>query len=202
MRFIFAFVFFLLVSTCAQAQFPSEFWHEGKMVIISGDTLKGLIKYDLETDIVQFSKDKQTIKTYSARKLLFFQIFDETANTFRRFYVLPYNLNGNYEVPLIFELIYEGRTLTLLSREAIEYVVRNYPYAVSGSYTRLELVYTHYFLTDEGKIIKFTGKKRDLLQVMNKRGAEIRKFLKNNRVKPERRADLVKTVSYYNSLFN
>ncbi|MEP2772899.1 MAG: hypothetical protein ABJH05_12175 [Fulvivirga sp.] len=195
-------VFAMLLACGAYAQFPSEVWHDGELVLVNGDTLKGQIKYNLETDLVQFSDDKKTIKTYTARKLLHFEIFDKTSNRYRRFYVLPYNLSGNYNAPIIFELVLEGRKLTLLSREAVEYQVANYPYAVAGSYTRLILVYTHYFLTDEGEIIKFVGKKKDLLRgVMSRKSSEIKKFIKTNRIRVDSRPDLIKTVAYYNSLF-
>lgn len=194
------FLFFAL--STAYAQFPSEVWHDGKLVLLQGDTLKGLIKYDLETDIVQFSKDKKTIQTFTARKLLHFEIFDEISKAYRDFYVLPYNISGNYNAPIIFELIFEGRKITLLSREAIEYQVTNYPYSVAGSYTQLVLVYTHFFLTDEGKIIEFDNKRKTLYRdIMSDRSSEIKKFIKNNRLKVDRRVDLVKTVAYYNSLF-
>lgn len=195
-------LFLLLAVSIAYAQFPSEVWHDGKLVLSQGDTLKGLIKYDLETDIVQFSKDKQTIKTFTARKLLHFEIFDTISKTYRDFYVLPYNITGNYNAPIIFELVFEGKKITLLSREAIEYQVTNYPYSVAGSYTRLVLLYTHYFLTDEGKIIEFDDKKKTLYKdIMSDRSSEIKKFIKNNRMRVDRRIDLVKVVAYYNSLF-
>lgn len=193
---------FLLALSTAFAQFPSEIWHDGKLVLTQGDTLKGLIKYDLETDLIQFSKDKKTIQTFTARKLLHFEIFDEISKTYRDFYVLPYNVSGNYNAPIIFELVFEGRKITLLSREAIEYQVTNYPYSVAGSYTQLVLVYTHFFLTDEGKIIEFDDKRKTLYRdIMSDRSSEIKKFIKNNRLKVDRRVDLLKTVAYYNSLF-
>lgn len=195
-------VLILLLCRVTYAQFPSEVWHDGELVLVNGDSLKGQIKYNLETDLVQFSNDKKTIKTFTARKLLHFEIFDETSSRYRRFYVLPYSINGNYNAPIIFELVLEGRKLTLLSREAVEYQVANYPYAVAGSYTRLVLIYTHYFLTDEGEIIQFGGKKNDLLRgVMSKKSSEIKKFIKTNRIRVDSRPDLIKTVSYYNSLF-
>ncbi len=37
-------------------QWPFEYWHEGKLVLEAGDTLKGQIKYDIHTDIIQFNQ--------------------------------------------------------------------------------------------------------------------------------------------------
>ncbi|UII30133.1 hypothetical protein LVD17_17705 [Fulvivirga ulvae] len=181
--------------------FPSEVWHDGKLVLLEGDTLVGQVKYNLETDLVQFTRDNQTVKAFTARKLLFFEIFDKTVNRYRQFYAIPYNVKSNYKAPVMFEVLYTGDHLSLLSREAIEYQVANYPYSMSGTYTRLELVYTHYFLKPDGSITLFTGKKKDLQWVMNKKSSEIKRYIKNNKIRIDRRADLVKLVAYYNSLF-
>ena len=108
----------ILPSLFAYSQdFPSEIWHKGKVVLEDGDTLAGNIKYDFDNDLIQLSQNT-LVKTYSARKILYFEIFDETANSFRYFYSLPYKIHGNYEVPILFEVLYEGK-LSLLSREQI-----------------------------------------------------------------------------------
>jgi len=197
-------IIWLLLPVCMVfgQTFPNEIWHDGKVVLNEGDTLKGLIKYNLDTDLVQHKlMDSGTITTITARSLVFFEIFDGTVNQYRQFYVLPYHVRRDYKAPVIFELIYQGNELTLLSREKVEYQVTSYPYAVSGTYTRLVLVYTHYFLWPDGHIEIYPGKKRDLLWVMKKKSAQIKKFIKTNKIKPDRRRDLVKTVTYYNSLF-
>ncbi len=194
----------LLFPVCVAAgqTFPNEVWHDGQAVLVGGDTLKGMIKYNLETDLVQHKFDQaSTINTLTARSLAFFEIFDNTSNRYRQFYVLPYSVRRDYKAPIIFELILEGQELTLLSREKVEYQVTSYPYAVSGTYTRLVLVYTHYFLAPDGHIEMYTGKKKDLLWIMKKKSAVMKRFLKNNKIKPDRRTDLVRTVNYYNSLF-
>ena len=201
MRFI-VIILLLPAYFAAGQSFPNEVWHEGQAVLVKGDTLKGLIKYNLDTDLVQHKFDQaSTINTITARSLAFFEIFDNTSNRYRQFYVLPYSVKRDYKAPIIFELILEGPELTLLSREKVEYQVTSYPYAVSGTYTRLVLVYTHYFLAPDGHIELHTGKKRDLLWIMKRKSADMKRFVKANKIKPDRRTDLVKTVNYYNSLF-
>jgi hypothetical protein len=49
-------------------EFPSELLHEGELVLLSGDTLKGQIKYNLENDLIQIVIN-ETVQTYSARKI-------------------------------------------------------------------------------------------------------------------------------------
>ncbi|MBL6446783.1 hypothetical protein JMN32_10700 [Fulvivirga sp. 29W222] len=202
MRKLFLFAILCLPGYFGIAQvFPSEVWHDGKLVLLEGDTLVGQVKYSLETDLVQYTRGGQTVKTFTARKLLFFEIFDKTSNRYRQFYAIPYSVKSNYKAPVIFEVLYTGEHLSLLSRESIEYQVANYPYSMAGTYTRLELVYTHYFLKPDGSISQSTGKKKDLLWVMNKKSSEIKRYIKNNKIRIDRRADLVKLVAYYNALF-
>lgn len=185
-----------------QAQnFPSEIWHEGRVVLMEGDTLRGQVMYNLETDLVQFTGDDRTIKTFTARKLLYFEIFDNTVERYREFYTIPYSIKSDYKTPVIFEVLTTGKQLSLLSREALEYQVSHYPYGMSGTYSRLELVYTNYFLLPDGTVKEFGGKKKDLLWMMNKRAGEMKKFIKSNRIKMDDRRDLAKAVAYYNSLF-
>ncbi|MEO0555466.1 MAG: hypothetical protein AAF149_19825 [Bacteroidota bacterium] len=201
MRFLITILFALPAALSAQT-FPNEIWHEGKAVLLEGDTLSGWIKYDMHKDIVQHRYSTEgTITTVTPRSLAFFEIFDKTANQYRQFYVLPYNVRANYKAPIIFELVFQGKALTLLNREKVEYQVTSYPYAVSGTYSRLVLVFTHYFLWPDGHIEEFSGNKKDLLWKMKKKSSQMKKFLKVNRIKTDRRSDLVKAVSYYNSLF-
>lgn len=201
-RFLFLFFILSFSYGIAPAQtFPSEVWHEGKVVLIEGDTLVGQVKYNLETDLVQFTRDRRTIKTFTARKLLFFEIFDSLSNTYRQFYALPYSIRNNYKAPVIFEVHLQGTELSMLSREKIEHQVSNYPYSMSGTYSRMVLVYTYYLLKPDGSISQVTSKKKDLIWIMNKKSGEMKKFIKANRIRPDRRADLIKAVAYYNSLF-
>ncbi len=201
-RIVFAFLLsFYSYATFGQ-QFPSQIWHDGKIVLLEGDTLVGQIKYSQETDIVEYTHNN--IKTgiaLSAKKVLYFEIFDRMVNRYREFYALPYAINSDYETPLMFEVIFSGQPITVLSREKIEYRVVNNPYTIAGSYSRMELVYTYYFITKDGRIRRFSGNRKDLLWLLKDRSSDIKKYMKTNRIRPERRADMVRVVAYYNSLF-
>ena len=184
-------------------RFPSQIWHPGKLVLLEGDTLKGEVMYNQETDLIQYTDNSQrTIQTFTARKLLFFEIFDDSQGSYRQFYSIPFNLSGDYKAPIIFELIREGANLTMLSREAIENKIVTYPYAVGGTYTRTELVYTYFFLKPDGSITRFNGKKKELIWLMRKKSDQIKKYIKSEGLRMDRRSDLVKLVAYYNSLFD
>src|SRR5882757_6203844 len=101
--FIFFFLLFISVYGYAQlygssTKFPFDYWYEGKIVLETGDTLHGQVKYSLD-DLVQVSKSR-TLETYTARKVLFFEIYDASGKRYRQFYSLPFAVAGQYKTPI------------------------------------------------------------------------------------------------------
>jgi hypothetical protein len=196
-------IFVLVVLLCAQVskaqQWPFELWHDGKIILVTGDTLTGQVKYDIQQDLVQFNDQKNVVEAFTPRKVLFFEIFDNTAKRYRNFFALPFAATGNYRTPIFFELLVEGR-MTLLSREALEYRTFSSPYYY-GSFTRLVLVYKYYLMEESGNISEFIGKKNDLLSLMGRKADDVDKYIKKNRLRIEDPSDFARTVAYYNSLF-
>ncbi len=178
-------------------EFPFEYWHEGKMVLEGGDTLRGLVKYNMQTDLLQL-QGNSTIETYTARKVLFFEIFDQTVKRYRQFFSLPYSASTDYKAPVFFELLEEGK-LTVLCREALEYrTISSFYYY--GSYTRLVLINKYFLLDEDGAIIEFQGKKNDWLYLMGKHSEDVQKYARTNRLEFDDKYELGKIVAYYNSL--
>ena len=185
---------------------------EGKVVLTNEDTIKGEVKYDLENDVVQVNVNN-VLKTYSARKLLYFEIFDKTINSYRYFYSIPYQVQPNYKVPILFEVLYQGK-LSLLCREEIvteSMPNPNYnPYYYSPYYnpmygsggTRTRLAYKFYFLDDKGNITDYSMKKNDLLSMFDGKQKEIKQYMKKNNLKHDQMRDLVRITAYYNALIN
>jgi len=203
------FVLFLLAfvagANFSYAQyFPSEVWHEGQITLLSGEELKGKVKYNFEADIVQINVNNR-MRTFSARKILFFEIMDQEIGRYRQFYALPFNVRPNYRVPMIFEVLYEN-TLTLMSREKIiqETIPQYgyYNYFGNGPATRYRLDFDYYFLNSQGQITPYTEKKDDLYEIFSKHRVEVERYVKDNRLKHDRHRDLVRITAYYNSLLN
>lgn len=194
------FIFGLLIASAAGAQqFSFEFWHNGYLILEGGDTLKGQLKYNLQTDLVQFQYNGR-VETYTARKVVFFEIFDALIKDYRRFYSLPYAATGGYRAPVFFELLTEGK-MTLLAREGLEYKTYSSFYYY-GSYTRLVLVYKYFLLQENGEIKEFIGKKNDWLYEMGNYGDEVQKYAKGNKLDFDEKKDLTRIVEYYNSFYN
>jgi hypothetical protein len=189
----------VLAAQLAPAQrFASEFWHAGKMVLDTGDTLRGNLKYDLTADILQLQIEKR-LESYTARKVLFFEIFDETVSRYRIFYSLPYAQAGLYKAPVFFELLQEGK-LTVLCRESIEYRTTSSPYFY-GSYSRLVEVNKYFILKEDGTITEYKGKKNDWYDLMPNKKSEVERFAKDNRLSLEEKYELSRVIEYYNSLY-
>lgn len=192
------FLFLAPLHSKAQQRWSFEYWHDGKIVLESGDTLKGQVKYDLQQDVVQYITPSEKVEAFTARKVLFFGIFDETVQRYRDFYALPYNATAGYKTPVFFELLVQGK-MTLLAREGLEYKSYSSSFYM-GSYTRLELVNYYYFLTEDGEVTDFKGNKNDLLNLMGSKSNLVEKYIRVNRLKFDEKYDLVKIVAYYNSL--
>ena len=186
------------ILSIAQRNWPSELWHDGKVVLLDGDTLKGQVKYDFQLNTVQFVINDRKAEIYHARKVLYFEIFDETVHRYRKFFVLPYSNPSNYKAPVFFELLVEGR-ITLLSREFLEYRTYNSAF-YGGSYSRLVQTYDYFLLKEDGTIEDFRGNKNDLLALMGNKGKEVEKYVKANRLDFDEKYDVARIVAYYNSL--
>jgi hypothetical protein len=182
-RFFFLLFFFFIHTLSYSQQWAFELWHPGKIVLNEGDTLRGQVKYDLQQDIVQYAQKDETVDAFSARKVLFFEIFDKTVNKYRQFYALPFNAvqPASYKTLVFFELLENG-ALTLLTREAVELRTSSYGF-YGGTYSRQVLVHKFFFLNEKGDITEFTGNKNDLLDMLGKKSDEVEKFIRQNRLK-------------------
>jgi hypothetical protein len=197
-----AYFIICLVLTCiiSKAQnFSAEAWHEGYLVTSEGDTLRGLIKYDMETNIVQLIV-QNVVKTYSSYKIYYFEIYDSIMGNFRQFYSIPYEVTTDYELPIIFEVLYEG-PLSLLSREAIvqENVTSTSAYW-GGSYVQNTVRYFYYFLDKSGNIRLYNRKKSELLAIMSRHQSEVKSFVKSNKLRLDDPRDLIRITAFFNSL--
>jgi len=189
---------FLLVQP-AEAQWPFELWYSGKIVLEGGEILEGLLKYDLQQDLVQYAVGEKIEGVYSARKVMSFEFWVEQEGMYRRFYTLPFTTVGNYKAPVFFELIAEGK-MTVMAREAVETKTYSSPYYY-GSFTRQELVYHFYFLEENGNLVEFSGKSNELFEMMGKYEKEVERHTRKYKLKLENRLDFKNIVEYYNDFF-
>ncbi len=199
-RSLILFCFFLGASILSKGQeFASDIFHEGFLVTTNKDTLRGALKYDMPSNLV-YMIDQGKINTYSSQKIFYFEIFDASVDNYRQFYSLPFKVGISYKIPIIFELQYEG-PFSLLTREAI--IQESTPSTGTywgGSYTRLRLVYSYYFVDKKGKITFFTGKKKELLNLMKDKQKYVKEYMKEYKLQVDELQDLIRVTAFYNSI--
>jgi len=202
-------VFIVSVNITFAQQFPSDLWHPGLLVTNQGDSIKGNLKYDFENQSIQLD-DGETLKAFNVNNLFFFEIYDETIRDHRQFYSLMYEVGYEYSIPVLFEMVINGK-LSLLLRERIvsESTQSSFPsyYAYSmmprfsnnSGYVN-KIKYDYFFLDNDGNILKFKGKKKELYNLMNDQYEKVKSYISNNKINLKRMSDLARVVSFYNQI--
>ncbi len=192
-------VFTLSFASLKAQQFSSDFWHDGFVVTAKGDTLKGQLKYDMDTNVILLQNTQ--FKTLSSFQVFYFNIYDKLVENYRQFYSIPYRLKYDHETPVFFELLFEG-PLSLLAREAIvqETVPLGNSVTRGSTVIRNKVELNFFFVDKEGDLASFSGKKSDLYEIMSKKERKVRDFIKGNSLKTDNARDLVRITAFYNSI--
>lgn len=201
-----AFLFVGSLSLLSQNHLPSQMWHKGNIYGTDGQTYAGLVKYDLENNLVQLQTE--TISTFTASNVSHFEIHNETNDGRRSFYSLPYSLNGDNETPVFFEVLTEGKDIALLCREYIvtnyinmgtKGVIGNIPSSGLQTIPVYKLAFYYYFFKDN-EIQRYSLKKKDLFAFYLGYEDEINLFMRKNRLEHDKSGDLIQITAYYNQL--
>ncbi|MGL1886858.1 MAG: hypothetical protein OCD76_10110 [Reichenbachiella sp.] len=194
---------FLIGTQCLQAQeFSTRLWHEGWVVTSARDTLKGQVKYSMESNSVQVIGESQKVKTFGSKQLIYLEIFDMSVKNYRQFYSIPYMVTSDFRAPIIFEVIYEGPT-SLIAREKIVLKTDSYNqsyYYAGPTTTREALVFTYYFAFKSGEIKEFTGKKGEIYSLLEKNPEKLKTYIKKNKLDVTEMKDLIRILAFYNSI--
>jgi len=93
-------------------------WFDGSLLLNNGHEIKGLIKYNVKTDIVSV-ENARISKSFTARHVKGFEFFDEIAQKQRIFYSVETE-DRVYKVkrPLFFEVLVDLNDFALLSKIA------------------------------------------------------------------------------------
>jgi len=196
--------FFILTITISSIvsygqEFSSEIFHEGFLVTNNKDTIRGALKYDMQSNIVHIT-DRGTLKTYSSQKIFYFEIFDVSVDNYRQFYSLPYKVSIGYKIPILFELQYEG-PFSLMTREAIiQESVSNSSTYWGGASLRLRLIYSYYFVNKKGELTFFSGRKKELMEIMKDKSKYVKEYIKEYKLQVDEIHDLIRITAFYNSI--
>src|SRR5579872_5758199 len=147
--FLYSFLLFIKTYSFSQTLAP-DLLYKGKVVLENHDTIKCLIKYNLQ-DLLQITRDSRS-EIFQAEKVLYFEISDPAAKQIRKFYSMPFIKKGNFRKPIFFELFSSGK-LTLFVRDRIQTIT----YSQSSNYVSPKIhrvLRSQYYLLGEDNEIK------------------------------------------------
>ena len=184
-----------------------DYWHFGKVVLLTGDSIIGNFRFDLEKELLQVEL-QNTLQTYAARKVKAFQLYDRTAKKDRFYITMPFKKKSSYKTPSFFEVILEDSPITILGRET---KLTDTVCYLSGSNMALYTIpqkyhyyngsnHNFYFLYPGGRIKPYDGKKKTLLSLLADRKKHIKNYLAENKVKVIKEQNFIDLIKYYNTL--
>lgn len=96
-----------------------------------------------------------------------------------------------------YEVLADGKTLLL--KRTSKVIFEELPY---GSSTKLQTIKdnVYYYINTSGKLIKIKKDKKQILTALNIHTAELEMYIKGNKLDLKQDTDLVKLISYYNTL--
>ena len=183
-------------------------WYKGNIYDTDGKTYAGLVKYDLENNVVQLQTEN--LSTFTASNVSHFEIHNKSDDGIRSFYSLPYSQNGDNETLVFFEVLSEGNDVVLLSREYIltyykdlgtKGVIGMNPRNGPKTFTGYRLAFNFYFFRN-GIIEPYSLRSKDLYTMLPGHDEEIKRFMRQNGLDHDKRGDLIKITAYYNDLQN
>lgn len=196
---IFLTLFLVCFSFTLSAQQWSRYWRPGELVLASGETLHGDIRYDIENDAVQIKLDDDRLHSFSGKKVLTFEIEEHPRRSKRRFYSLPYQQRNDYFTPRLFEVLFEGK-LTLLCRPYFEHLTEDSEEERKTGKKKSDPVYEYYFMDDDGEVHLYRPRLGRLMSIMSAKHREVRNYMKQHHLRYDEMRDLVRITAYYNAL--
>ncbi len=162
------------------------------------DSLSGIqIRFILQGNDMEFNTP-DGIKVISGTLVKSFSL--EKIPTKKYINTLEFVDNYDKVKPSFFEVLADGKT-KLLEYTKITVQKPDYVEAFNVGSKDLKIVKEkQLFITKGNEVLRFSSNKKDLLELMSDKKAEIEKFLKDNNLSAKDKSDLVKIFGFYNSL--
>ncbi|MDP4209979.1 MAG: hypothetical protein Q8928_14290 [Bacteroidota bacterium] len=172
------------------AYFPEEFVN-GKVFLLTGDSLRVSLRYDLFQDQVEF-KDKEKILWLAPANVKSVQVADEMMEVHNY-------MKGDKAVTGYFVCVKCGKN-SLLKKQSVRFVSADAPKAFQETRpARFEKNDDEYYLkTADGQFFK--AKNKSDLEDNFAGKQQVSAFIKTNKIKAGKEKDLLKLVDYLNTL--
>ncbi|GAA4304727.1 hypothetical protein GCM10023183_18260 [Nibribacter koreensis] len=193
-----------------------EEWFLGKVYLANGDSVNGKIIYYRTEEIVRVINANDVAAEYTPKAVSGFEAVDKDGKFRRVFITHRWNFGQDYSdllAPSFFEQITIGK-YGLLRKEAIvrKDMLDNPFYSALLGGSPIEpgiprgVVYTDkrqdvfFILMPTGKVKQLRDVKKDLKVVFGKKNRQMRPYIMKNRLKLTRLPDLVKIITYFDSI--
>jgi len=178
----------------------------GKVQLLDGKVLQGLIYYSFQFSIVQVIKDNKSTG-FKSKDVAYFEYDDLGFEKHRKFYSIPYDLDHNgYKESIFFEVIKELKDVALVKTQ----YYFNFDLATGNSERLTEVLY---FADNKGEIKpyleivhKLTGATRRLIDkdgiagVTKRNYYKVKTYIKQERLNEKKEEDLVQILEYFDKI--
>lgn len=174
-----------------------DYWHFGSIVSKNSDTIRGLVKYDFTSDLIQFDR-AGIIKVFTPAQLNYCEFTDSLSGRLRKIVSHNFETSPGYSKPLFFELLVSGK-LTLLCRELV--VLRSNGNMGSQGFNNSyrDISFSFFYLRNQ-EVSYFYNKKKRVLSLFGQDKNTVAEFAKKNRYRFYSQYDLTHLFQFYNSL--
>ncbi len=174
-----------------------DLWHIGTLYLTDGDSLKGLLKYGSDVDLVQIKAGNKEF-AFNYNQIDSFWIIDITDSSRRDFDIYAYKNIEGFERPLPFEMLVSNPKFKILTREVVELVSSGSMMYQGFATTRT--ITTQYYYLQGNQLLYFNASKRDVLEITNAKEHQILNYVKNNKLRYYRKSDIKLIFEFYYKL--
>ncbi len=175
-------------------------WSDGQIALYSGQVVeKYRLKFDIRSDEVLI-QDGDKVRALKGFEVQSFHLTNPKSGNLMRFVNAQDYIYNDTRLVGFLQILCEGE-LTIYARPLIEIEEGNYIAALdvgdrSDSYVKKEELY----VSHGAEITKISKKKKETLPIFGDHQDKIANYLKENRLKLNRKEDLIQVCKFYNSL--
>jgi hypothetical protein len=196
-------VVIVLASISSYSQFRPRYdysltWHEGNVILYTGDTLACTLRYNqtLSIGALQILQDDEVI-TLSSKDVQEFSFYDIDKNRWRKFSSMMIEEEEPINQKLFLEHLYYNKQFSILNLKTIDvpFDYMNYTRLISKP-VRMSKKYIMDSRT--GALLPLS--KENALKLLDPRRDEIASFIHEHRLRFKRVADYIDVLEYHSSL--
>ncbi|HUX59022.1 MAG TPA: hypothetical protein VMV77_18765 [Bacteroidales bacterium] len=174
-------------------------FHSGKFILTTGETINLDLRYDIYADQIQIKDKNNTLFELVHLERLSLIVIDTI-----KFVYSEIQKSRNDKAPgkAAFFILKSDGKCRLLAKKNIRIQNAELPKAYQGAKSA-KFIHTDdtYYLKLEDKNAVRAGTGKDLLKILSDNRDEVARFIDSNRLGTKKEDDLVKIISFYNSLF-